>query len=243
MYGAIGDRIGESESNFRKIVVLAATRTFKDEVKGGIVASKLWKEQFDVDTLVSRCIRLSDISYAGFTSEWELREFQRQIHRVRGVSYKAIEGRPDVDHGWGKRMAPPYLPMTEADGTNSEINKIAREMYVDSWYELINMSWGDLWDFCVRNYPRYHAAQIIYSFRVRGRIFRVKREKSGKRNLIWRNDLIEMKAAASEEKAGGKQSIPELSIGGLPAMVWPEEKKLDISWEDLELVRDHDRGY
>ena len=55
--------------------------------------------------------------------------------------------------------------------------------------------------------------------------------------------LLQMKAAASEEKAGGKQSIPELSIGGLPAMEWPEEKNLDISWEDLELVRDYDRGY
>lgn len=239
MYGAIGNTMGESERNFKNIVGLAATRTFNDKVKGGSVASKLWKEQFDVDILLLSSLRLVDISYAGFKTERELCEFQRQIHRVRGVSYRAIDGRPDVDHGWGKRMAPSYLPITEEDGTNSEINNIAREMYVKSWYELINMSWGELWHFCVKNYPRFNAGQIIYSFRVKGRMFRVKREESGKRELFWRNDLIEMKAAAREEKAGG------MSIGGLPAEKWPEESKWlnNISWEDLQRVGDYGRGY
>jgi len=47
---------------------------------------------------------------------------------------------------------------------------------------------------------------------------------------------------SAEESSGRRLPPGALSIGGFPAEEWSEEKLSKVTWNDLERVRDYDRG-
>jgi len=98
--------------------------------------------------------------------------------------------------GWGftSKSIPQRLPVDNQDGTNSFVNREARNMFETHQDRMIGMKWDELRQFCIQELPNLNATQVIFSLRVTGNLFRViTTDRQHDKTLIWRKDLIQHK--------------------------------------------------
>ncbi len=82
-----------------------------------------------------------------------------------------------------------YYAANNNDGTNNYINIIAKNLYTNNFIIMTGMNWQELHKFCKNNYPKINANQIIYSLKVKFKLFNVITNSYTKK-VIWRKDLI-----------------------------------------------------
>lgn len=145
-----------------------------------------------------------------------------------------LSGSFKIASGWGlpnktvkrpkkKRRAPAMLQADNYNGTNTEVNVAAKEMFIRYESLIVGLNWNDLFKFCMEKLPQYNASQVIFSLRVVGKLFKVQTwgqyGKLDTKQIHWRNDLLAQHYQMSMNKFpqdlqqgyGDAQIYPEIS--------------------------------